>query len=46
MVKVCGLKVENMDSPLGIGVTKPRFSWRTESDIQGFIQDSYNRNKQ
>ena len=42
MVKVCGLKVENMDSPLGIGVTKPRFSWRTESDIQGFIQDSYN----
>ncbi len=41
MTEVCALKVENLDSPLGIGVDRPRFSWRTESDLQNFIQQSY-----
>ena len=41
MTNVCGLKVENLVSPLGIGVDHPRFSWYTESDIENFIQESY-----
>ena len=41
MTAVCALKVENLDSPLGIGVDRPRFSWRTESDLQNFVQQSY-----
>ena len=41
MTQVCGLKVENLVSPLGLGVDHPRFSWYTESDIENFIQESY-----
>ena len=41
MVSICDLKVENMSSPLGIGNSNPRFSWRTESDTADFIQKSY-----
>ena len=41
MTKVCDLKVENLSAPLGIGVDRPRFSWRTESELKNFVQDSY-----
>ena len=41
MVVICGLKVENMTAPMGIGADRPRFSWRTESDIPNFVQESY-----
>ena len=40
MTRVCGLKVEGLTAPLGIGCANPRFSWRTESDISGFIQEA------
>ncbi len=41
MIRICGLKVENMTSPMGIGASCPRFSWRSESDIADFVQKSY-----
>ena len=41
MVVICGLKVENLSVPMGIGADRPRFSWRTESDIPNFVQESY-----
>ena len=41
MTRVVGMKVEGISSPVGIGTHHPRFSWRVESDIEGFEQEAY-----
>ncbi|MDD3538541.1 MAG: hypothetical protein PHH65_09910 [Eubacteriales bacterium] len=39
--KVTSLKVEYEESPLGIDVEQPRFSWQMESSKQGQSQRAY-----
>ncbi len=40
-VSVSWLRVENMESPLGIDTSKPRFSWNLLSDKQDVRQTAY-----
>ncbi|MBO4491733.1 MAG: glycoside hydrolase family 78 protein [Lentisphaeria bacterium] len=41
MISICGLKVENLEFPLGIAEERPRFSWHLESAEPGLFQTSY-----
>ena len=41
MTKICGLKVEGMESPMGIGEARPRFSWQVADAAPGFLQRAY-----
>ncbi len=38
---ITGLQVEQQDTPLGIDVEYPAFSWRMESDVRGIRQAYY-----
>ena len=40
-MRVCGLKTELLDEPLGIELARPRLSWRLESDRAGAGQSAY-----
>lgn len=40
-ISVYDLRVENMDNPLGIDVTSPRFSWKISSDKNNILQTGY-----
>ena len=35
------LRCEYLDNPIGIDITKPRLSWRVESDARGQVQTAY-----
>ncbi len=41
MILITGLKVDNLAEPIGIASAQPRFSWRTETDLQNFQQKAY-----
>ena len=41
MLRVCSLKTELLDEPLGIELARPRLSWRLESDRPGARQSAY-----
>ena len=41
MISVLDLKCEYRIDPLGIDVTRPRLSWRLESDERGVVQTAY-----
>ena len=41
MIAVVGVRVEHRDEGLGIGVARPRVSWRTETDAAGWMQAAY-----
>ena len=41
MLRVCGLKTEQLDEPLGLELARPRLSWRLESDRSGARQSAY-----
>ncbi|MBQ6767862.1 MAG: hypothetical protein IJP46_04225 [Prevotella sp.] len=40
-VTVTDLRVENMESPLGLDTNQPRFSWKIVSDEQNVVQTAY-----
>ncbi len=40
-MRVCGLKTELLDEPLGLELARPRLSWRLESDQPGARQSAY-----
>ncbi len=40
-VEVTNLRVENLDEPLGIDTSKPRFSWQITSDKKNVRQTAY-----
>jgi alpha-L-rhamnosidase len=39
--RVLDLRCEHLVDPLGIGVARPRLSWRTETDAEGWEQSAY-----
>src|SRR5579863_7189196 len=41
IMRVVGLKTEQLDSPLGLEAQRPRLSWRLESDRPGARQSAY-----
>ena len=40
-VEVTNLRVENLDKPLGIDTSEPRFSWQITSDKRNVRQTAY-----
>lgn len=40
-MRVVGLRCEHLLDPLGLGVARPRLSWRTETEIEGWPQSAY-----
>ncbi len=40
-MRVCSLKTEQLDEPLGLELARPRLSWRLESDRPGARQSAY-----
>src|SRR3972149_1201368 len=40
-IRVVGLRCEHLLNPLGLGVARPRLSWRTETDAEGWLQSAY-----
>ena len=39
--RVVGLRCEHLVNPLGLGVSRPRLSWRTETDAERWLQSAY-----
>jgi alpha-L-rhamnosidase len=39
--RVVGLRCEHLLNPLGLAVARPRLSWRTETDVEGWLQSAY-----
>ena len=40
-MKICSLRCEYLENPIGIDIVKPRLSWVLESDERGQRQTSY-----
>ena len=40
-VKVLNLRTENLENPVGLGITVPRFSWQLEGKGRGIRQGAY-----
>ncbi|MFC4302261.1 family 78 glycoside hydrolase catalytic domain [Cohnella boryungensis] len=41
MLKVTELRCEYQNNPVGLGVSKPRLSWKLKSDDRGVLQSAY-----
>ncbi len=41
IMKVAGLRFEQVREPLGVGTARPRLSWYTETDTPGWVQTAY-----